>query len=265
MTGEAFVKFVDDATMKVALQKHRENMGGRFIELFRSSALEMRNQAGAGGSKAKPRLRGDTEGVVRVRGLPFSATEDDITNFFKGLEIADRGVHFVLNRGQATGKAYIVFKTKEVNQSAPCRDQPGAHTAAHHPVSATARPPGVSTRPQLGYVVGACPRSRRVVPLFFTLVFCLCDAIRISTVKVALSANDFNRNEIGGRYIEVFQTDQDEMMLDCPALADEPHKAQRKAKQVLACLLLAACPLPRSPRTHPQDTWTHTHTHTPPL
>ena len=43
LTGEAYVKFSDDDTMKAALLKHKEDMGGRFIELFRSTNVEMRN------------------------------------------------------------------------------------------------------------------------------------------------------------------------------------------------------------------------------
>ena len=40
-TGEAFVEFHTDADMKKALQRDREKIGSRYVELFASSAAEM--------------------------------------------------------------------------------------------------------------------------------------------------------------------------------------------------------------------------------
>ena len=47
---------------------------------------------------------------VRLRGLPFSATVDDILEFFCQFsdEILQRGIHFVFNQsGQPTGECYV--------------------------------------------------------------------------------------------------------------------------------------------------------------
>ena len=47
---------------------------------------------------------------VRLRGLPFSATVDDILDFFCNLSdaIIPRGIHFVFNqKGHPTGECYV--------------------------------------------------------------------------------------------------------------------------------------------------------------
>ena len=52
--------------------------------------------------------------VVRVRGLPFAANEEQVGAFFADVEIAPRGVHMVLNdRGRNTGEAFVEVKSEE--------------------------------------------------------------------------------------------------------------------------------------------------------
>jgi RNA recognition motif-containing protein len=52
------------------------------------------------------------QGVVRMRGLPYSATEKDILAFFSGFGVADGGVHMHYDHmGRASGQAYVVFET----------------------------------------------------------------------------------------------------------------------------------------------------------
>ena len=40
-TGDAFVLFETEAEGQVALKKHRENIGKRYVELFRSTRAEL--------------------------------------------------------------------------------------------------------------------------------------------------------------------------------------------------------------------------------
>ena len=66
----------------------------------------------------KPNYRDD---CVRLRGLPFSATVDDILDFFSQFsdEILQRGIHFVFNqRGQPTGECYVQMSSYNSAQCA---------------------------------------------------------------------------------------------------------------------------------------------------
>lgn len=48
--------------------------------------------------------------VVRLRGLPFTATENDIRDFFTGLDMVPDGIALQLNfQGRSTGQAFVQF------------------------------------------------------------------------------------------------------------------------------------------------------------
>ena len=54
--------------------------------------------------------------IVRVRGLPWSATRDDIVNFFSPVAVTGgpQGVHFTFTRdGRPSGEAFIEFSSPE--------------------------------------------------------------------------------------------------------------------------------------------------------
>ena len=56
------------------------------------------------------------EFVVRIRGLPWSATIEDVQKFFNGCRVKDGtdGIHFTYaSDGRASGEAYIEFATLE--------------------------------------------------------------------------------------------------------------------------------------------------------
>jgi hypothetical protein len=64
-----------------------------------------------------PRKRGPLEKVARLRGLPFSAGQEELRTFFgngKDIEIAKRGIHFLMNhRGASNGEAFVIFNSAE--------------------------------------------------------------------------------------------------------------------------------------------------------
>eukprot|EP00177_Eucheuma_denticulatum_P006848 GFKZ01012467.1.p1 GENE.GFKZ01012467.1~~GFKZ01012467.1.p1 ORF type:complete len:702 (+),score=97.96 GFKZ01012467.1:322-2427(+) len=61
-------------------------------------------------------------GIVRLRGLPWSCTEDDIVEFFRGLTIVPAGIQFVRNsQGKATGEAFVQLDSPEAVQAALTR------------------------------------------------------------------------------------------------------------------------------------------------
>jgi hypothetical protein len=50
------------------------------------------------------------DNVVRLRGLPFRASEQDIAGFLSGLEIAR--THIVYQGGRPSGEAFVEFRNK---------------------------------------------------------------------------------------------------------------------------------------------------------
>ena len=68
----------------------------------------------------------DTGWVVRLRGLPFSASADEVLDFFDGLEVVGgaEGVVFIWGRDRRPlGEAYVEFPSEEVQQEAMKQDR----------------------------------------------------------------------------------------------------------------------------------------------
>lgn len=120
--GEAYVKFRKESDMDTALRKDRNMLGRRYIEVFRSSLADAAQAIEEVNSRG--RADGDYRGVVRMRGLPWSANDGDIRAFFDGLAIEKGGIHITLNReGRPSGEAYVVFETEADAKNALKRDK----------------------------------------------------------------------------------------------------------------------------------------------
>lgn len=53
-------------------------------------------------------------GIIRLRGLPWTCTEQDIVEFLHGITIVPAGIHFVRNaHGKATGEAFVQLDSAE--------------------------------------------------------------------------------------------------------------------------------------------------------
>ncbi|GJP73739.1 hypothetical protein CLOP_g4427 [Closterium sp. NIES-67] len=155
-TGQAFVRFVDSENATKALDRNRQHIGSRYIEVFKGHVADMEGAlrmagrgaaaagSGAGGPGAGaanmgmapnmaaaasgmvaggagggvPGMAGNTDmrysGVIRMRGMPYSATSADIAAFFKGMQVAHDGI-FVCSHpdGRATGEAFVEFANEE--------------------------------------------------------------------------------------------------------------------------------------------------------
>ena len=62
---------------------------------------------------------GEHTGILRMRGLPFSATKDDISEFFKKYNpVLDSIVLTYRSDGRATGEAYVGFESPEASKEA---------------------------------------------------------------------------------------------------------------------------------------------------
>lgn len=157
-TGEGFVEFVDEETASQAMQLHREPMGSRYVELFRSTkgemmsvvkqqmygvssrmesyssygqmpgmlgnALGLRGMRGVVGMGLSGVLQGvmndSSESVcIKMRGLPFNAETKDILKFFDGYKISPNGIFIVTGASdRPTGEAFVEFASVDEAQRA---------------------------------------------------------------------------------------------------------------------------------------------------
>ncbi|XP_054722773.1 LOW QUALITY PROTEIN: RNA-binding protein fusilli-like [Uloborus diversus] len=134
-TGDAFVLFAGEEDATKALQKHREVIGSRYIELFRSTTAEVQQvlnrcmdprtyeqpqpllsnipQVPLISSQLLP--PGSRKDCIRLRGLPFEAAVEQILEFLgeHSKNIIYQGVHMVYNaQGQPSGEAFIQMDTE---------------------------------------------------------------------------------------------------------------------------------------------------------
>ncbi|XP_019164218.1 PREDICTED: heterogeneous nuclear ribonucleoprotein F-like isoform X1 [Ipomoea nil] len=127
-TGEAFVEFANAEDSRAAMAKDRMKIGNRYIELFPSSHEELEEATSKCRVLDKPSDENDeTEvatGVLRMRGLPFSAGKDDIIEFFKDFVLSEETVHITYNyEGRPTGEAFVEFACPEDAKAAMAKDR----------------------------------------------------------------------------------------------------------------------------------------------
>ncbi|XP_072964568.1 uncharacterized protein [Typha angustifolia] len=143
-SGEAFVVFPSQMQTEFALQRDRQNMGRRYVEVFRCKKHEYYsaiaaevNHGGAFDSEyrqssppARPKKSYEDKDqmeyteVLKLRGLPYSATQSDIIEFFGDFELSEDNVHIACRPdGKATGEAYVEFPSAEIAKKAMCKDK----------------------------------------------------------------------------------------------------------------------------------------------
>ncbi|XP_071711988.1 uncharacterized protein [Rutidosis leptorrhynchoides] len=137
--GEGYCVLGYAFQVEYALQRNRQNIGKRYVEVFRSSRQEYYKSIAIEVSDSRrPRSRSprrrprkldpskeyaEHTGVLRLRGLPFSANRDDIVEFFKGFNLSDDSVYFMVNsEGRITGEAYVKFESPEDSKAAMMED-----------------------------------------------------------------------------------------------------------------------------------------------
>lgn len=88
-SGECYVELDDQEAVKEAQKLDRNEINGRYIEVFSVSDAELLMMIrhgvikSSGGGDADSRYASNF--VVRLRGLPYSATIDDIKEFFSDM------------------------------------------------------------------------------------------------------------------------------------------------------------------------------------
>ncbi|XP_048116189.1 epithelial splicing regulatory protein 1 isoform X3 [Alosa alosa] len=140
--GEALVRFESQEHRDLALQRHKHHMGNRYIEVYKATGEDFLKIAGGCSSEVAHFLSGDGHVIVRMRGLPFSATTQQVLQFFSGpqamdakgegvcqvkgptsggCQVAGGTAGILLVRyadGRPTGDAFVLFSTEEQAQLA---------------------------------------------------------------------------------------------------------------------------------------------------
>jgi len=121
-SGDCFVEVASSADVKKAESHHKEHLGSRYVEVSVIQRSEMdwfiNRQPGMGGNNQM------NDGFVRLRGLPFEATKNDIANFFQGFTITPYGITLTMDQdGRPSGEAYVEFTTVDQVEKALAKNK----------------------------------------------------------------------------------------------------------------------------------------------
>ncbi|KAG5831245.1 hypothetical protein ANANG_G00301760 [Anguilla anguilla] len=115
-SGEAFVELKTAEDFKNAIAKDRKYMGHRYIEVFKSNRSEMDWVLKRCGPTDYDSCSGC---MLRLRGLPFGCSKEEIVQFFAGLKIVPNGITLPMDyQGRSTGEAFVQFASKEIAEKA---------------------------------------------------------------------------------------------------------------------------------------------------
>lgn len=115
--GDAYIELLDQENLDKCVSLNGQQMDHRYVEFKYSSLDEMEK-----GLKFYRRTKEDY--VVKLRGLPYSATEGDVRGFFSECNIAENGITLTLDAsGRASGEGYVVFQDRESLVRAVAKDK----------------------------------------------------------------------------------------------------------------------------------------------
>jgi len=120
--GEALVRFINAEHRDMALDRHKHHMGSRYIEVYKATGEEFLKIAGGTSNEVAQFLSKESQVIIRMRGLPFTATPQDVLGFL-GPETpvtdGSEGLLFVkYPDGRPTGDAFVLFACEEYAQNA---------------------------------------------------------------------------------------------------------------------------------------------------
>ncbi|XP_042493729.1 heterogeneous nuclear ribonucleoprotein H2-like isoform X2 [Macadamia integrifolia] len=142
-SGEAFVVFAGPMQAEFALQRDHLNMGHRYVEVFRCKKQDYYNAVAAEvnyegmyendyrGSPPPPRAKKSVDKsqleyteILKLRGLPFSATKTQILDFFGDFGLTENSIHIACRPdGKPTGEAFVEFASAVEAKKAMCKDK----------------------------------------------------------------------------------------------------------------------------------------------
>ena len=108
-SGEALVEFGSVESFQSAFLKNRQHIGHRYIEIFKSTGMEI--DTAAGRAVRPPARPPKSQYVIRMRGLPYSATDEDVMEFFDIPR--PTGIHLIKDDlGRPSGEGFVEFATE---------------------------------------------------------------------------------------------------------------------------------------------------------
>uniref|UniRef100_A0A9J7Z345 Epithelial splicing regulatory protein 2 n=1 Tax=Cyprinus carpio carpio TaxID=630221 RepID=A0A9J7Z345_CYPCA len=120
--GEALVRFINSEHRDMALDRHKHHMGNRYIEVYKATGEEFLKIAGGTSNEVAQFLSKENQVIIRMRGLPFTATPQDVLGFLgPDCPVTDgmEGLLFVkYPDGRPTGDAFVLFACEEYAQNA---------------------------------------------------------------------------------------------------------------------------------------------------
>lgn len=123
--GEALVRFENAEQREMALQRHRKFLYNRYIEIYRAGSDDFIQMAIGVDPEARRFTSQKAAMIVRMRGLPFNCTEQQIKDFFsaeggeKNGGIVDQGILFVTRHdGRPSGDAFVLFAEEALGKKA---------------------------------------------------------------------------------------------------------------------------------------------------
>ncbi|NWU26740.1 GRSF1 factor, partial [Dyaphorophyia castanea] len=113
--GDALIELESKADVQKALEKNLRYMGPRYVKVFEVHDSDVEGLM----RSLRDESQAMNDGVVLLRGLPFTSTEEDIADFFSGLKITD--IVFIYRGDRRTGEAFVQFAAPEMAAKALLR------------------------------------------------------------------------------------------------------------------------------------------------
>ncbi|ESN91756.1 hypothetical protein HELRODRAFT_70316 [Helobdella robusta] len=113
-TGEAYVELSSEEDVNKAIAKNKKHLGKRYVDVHKAKRSEMEFALKRTNQSVPMNGKSKNVPIVKLRGLPFSCSKEEVANFFSGLEIAPNGITFITDHlGRCTGEGYVQFISQE--------------------------------------------------------------------------------------------------------------------------------------------------------
>ncbi|XP_061601046.1 epithelial splicing regulatory protein 2 isoform X2 [Cololabis saira] len=120
--GEALVRFINSEHRDLALERHKHHMGSRYIEVYKATGEEFLKIAGGSSNEVAKFLSKENQVIIRMRGLPFTATAQEVLSFLGPESPVTDGAEGLLfvkyPDGRPSGDAFVLFSCEEYAQHA---------------------------------------------------------------------------------------------------------------------------------------------------